>query len=75
MITKVGAVGGGQIICPSDRELIPVFGADRGSLPKNWQLLAQVQAAAAAVPAKGAQRCELCEQQHAASHRCVDCQQ
>jgi hypothetical protein len=53
--------------------LVP--GADVTSLPKNWVMVAQVAAAAAALPAAGQARCEVCEDLHVALFRCLDCQQ
>ena len=76
LIKGSGAAGGGAIICPSgDRSVTSVPGVGAMSLPKNWVMVSQVAAATAALPAAGEARCELCEDLHAATHRCLDCQQ
>ncbi len=76
LIKGAGAAGGGQISCPSgDGAVTSVGGVDAASLPKNWVMVAQVAAATAALPAAGQAHCELCEEMHAATHRCLDCQQ
>jgi hypothetical protein len=77
LIKGAGAAGGGgKITCPSgDGVVISVPGVDVTSFPKNWLTVAQVAAAIAALPAAGQARCEVCEDLHAATFRCLDCQQ
>ncbi len=76
LVKGAGAAGGGKIICPSGDDAVTLVpGVDVTSLPKNWDKVAQVAAALAALPVAGQARCEVCEDLHVALFRCLDCQQ
>ncbi len=79
-----------QLICPMDSSVTPLAArADVSSLPKNYPLAelvavalaASAQAAPAPPPPPAvamdsdAPHCEVCEDPHEASHRCLECQQ
>jgi hypothetical protein len=85
-----GASARQQLVCPMDSSVTPLAArADVSSLPKNYPLAELVaaagRAAAASLPAPAAAApgeidgvvptCEVCEEPHDASHRCIECQQ
>ncbi len=71
------------ITCPNDGQESEVKGGDVATLPTNFTILPLIAAAlrppVSAPPASSAadvyESCELCEEQHDATHRCLECQQ
>ena len=59
--------------CPKCRAATPVDGGDVSKLFCNYQLLEAVDAVKAQAAAASDVSCELCDDEHAATHRCVQC--
>ncbi len=67
-----GIASNGRVVCPQDRKTYAV--PDVASLPKNFALLDVIDAARQSQPAAAAPlACEVCEDKHASTHRCVEC--
>ena len=62
-----------QVECPKCRAATPVEGGDVSKMFCNYQLLEAVDAVKAQAAAASDVSCELCDDEHAATHRCVQC--
>jgi hypothetical protein len=62
-----------KVVCPKCREDTPVVDADVSKIFCNFQLLEAANAIKAHAAAESDVSCELCDEQHAATHRCVQC--
>jgi tripartite motif-containing protein 56 len=69
------------ITCPNDGQESEVKGGDVAALPTNFTILPLIAAARRPPPplssaaAGDGESCELCEESHNATHRCLECQQ
>jgi hypothetical protein len=64
-----------KVTCPKCRQETPVENADVTKLLCNFQLLEAVEAAGAEAAAETDPVCEVCDDEHAATHRCVECEE